>query len=145
MPEDFLTTTLKHAKEMIVRGEQDEIMPKALIPPIFTSPITAYRWHSLISEGGDDDFFSSDFDDQTLQKRFRKLDRPTLIMPSEKDEMVPESVDKVALLRRWRDAAPSGVVSELSGINPGADHGLSAEEMQKWFVDRVMVFLRTVG
>ncbi|KAH7384417.1 hypothetical protein DE146DRAFT_727900 [Phaeosphaeria sp. MPI-PUGE-AT-0046c] len=144
MPEDFLSTTLKHAQDMIAKGEQNEIMPKSLIPPIFTSPITAYRWHSLISKRGDDDFFSSDLHDTALQDSFGRLDKPTLIMPSEEDEMVPKSVDKMALLARWSNAAPSGVVSELSGINPGADHELSGQEMQKWFVDRVMAFLGTV-
>lgn len=141
MPKDFLATTLKHAEDLIARGEQDEIMPKALIPPIFTSPITAYRWHSLISNGGDDDFLSSDLDENELKEFFGKLNKPTLIMPSEKDEMVPGSVDKAALLQRWKGAAPVGVVSELSGINPGADHEMSGEEMQQWFVERVMGFL----
>jgi hypothetical protein len=141
MPKDFLVTTLKHAEGLIARGEQDEIMPKALVPPIFTSPITAYRWHSLISKGGDDDFFSSDLDENTLKELFGKLDKPTLIMPSENDEMVPGYVEKAVLLQRWKDAAPSGIVSDLSGINPGADHELSGEEMQKWFVERVMGFL----
>jgi hypothetical protein len=127
---------------MIVRGNEHEIMPQALIPPIFTSPITAYRWHSLIAKGGDDDYFSSDIDNAELVKRFAGLTKPTLIMPSENDEMVPEIVDKVGLLKRWIGAAPKGVVSELSGANPGADHGLSGEEACRWFVERVAEFLR---
>jgi hypothetical protein len=100
MPPDFLAQTLKHASDMIARGEQDEIVPKSLIPPIFTSPITAYRWHSLISVGGDDDFFSSDLSDEIVEGTFGRLDKPTLIMSSGKDEMISESVDKEGLLRR---------------------------------------------
>jgi hypothetical protein len=141
MPLAYLAQTLEHASDMISRGEQDEIMPKSLIPPIFTSPITAYRWHSLISEGGDDDFFSSDFSDQVLKGTFGRLDKSTLIMPSEKDEMVPESVDRETLLRRWMSAAKEGVVSSFSGVNPGADHELSEVHMQEWFVERVVHFL----
>jgi hypothetical protein len=36
MPTEFLTNTLKYAQDMIARGEQDEIMPRALIPPNLT-------------------------------------------------------------------------------------------------------------
>jgi hypothetical protein len=127
---------------MIERGEKDEIMPRALIPPIFSSPITAYRWHSLIAEGGDDDFFSSDLDDETLAKKFGNLSRPTLIMPSENDEMVPQTIDKWDLLQRWTHAAPDGMVSDLSGLNPGADHALSEDRSQRWFVERVIDFVK---
>jgi hypothetical protein len=35
-------------------------------------------------------------------------------------------------------------VSELSGVNPGADHELSEVEMQEWFVERVIGFLSTL-
>lgn len=142
MPPDFFAKTLGHAKDMIARGEQDEIMPKALIPPIFHSPITAYRWHSLISRGGDDDFFSSDLEDETLLKSFGQLDKPTLIMPSEKDEMVPPNIDKEGLLKRWSGAAKEDVVSGLSGVIPGADHALSEEMAVIRFLDRVMRFLK---
>jgi hypothetical protein len=144
MPQDFFAQTLKYAEDMIVQGEKDEIMPKTLIPPIFTSPVTAYRWHSLISKGGDDDFFSSDLSVEDLKKTFGKLDKPTLIMPSENDEMVPPTLDKERLFKRWVDVVPEGIVSELSGLNPGADHELSEEIMRMWFTNRVMKFLKTL-
>lgn len=131
MPLDFFAKTLEHAEDMIARGEADAVMPKALIPPIPHSPITAYRWHSLIAKGGGDEIFSSDLDDAILTGTFGKLDKPTLIMMSENDEMVPPSVDKQELLNKWIRAAPEGVVSELSGINPEADHILSEERAQK--------------
>jgi hypothetical protein len=145
MSPDFLAQTLKHAEEKIARGERDEIMPKKLLPSIFTSPITAYRWHSLIARGGDDDYFSSDIADAILAMTFGKLEKPTLITPSEKDEMVPTTVDREGLLRRWIAAAPEGMVSGLSGMNPGADHGLSEEGAQKWFAERVMKFLQSLA
>jgi hypothetical protein len=51
-------------------------------------------------------------------------------------------VDKVELLGRWIEAAPAGVVSELSGVNPEADHELSGEGAREWFVERVLGLLR---
>jgi hypothetical protein len=145
MPADFFATTLKHAQDMIARGEKDEIMPKTLIPPIFTSPLTAYRWHSLIAKGGDDDIFSSDLGDEVLARTFGRLNQPTLIMPSENDEMVPSTVNKETLLKRWTDAAPTDAVSGLSGLNPGADHELSEVGMQVYFTDRLLRFLKTLN
>jgi alpha-beta hydrolase superfamily lysophospholipase len=145
MSPDFYARTLQHAEDMIMLEDEDEIMPGVLVPSVFTSPLSAYRWHSLIAKGGDDDFFSSDLDEATLVRTFGRLGKPTLLMPSENDEMVPQSVDKEALLRKWTDAAPKGVVSDLSGVNPGADHGLSEEEARAWFSDRVVRFLHTLG
>jgi pimeloyl-ACP methyl ester carboxylesterase len=143
MPDEFLAQTRAHADSMIASSNKDEIMPKALIPPIFSSPITAYRWYSLIAPGGDDDFFSSEIEDAALERKFAGLTVPTLIMVSEKDEMVPETVDKRALLDRWVAATP-GVVRDLCGINPGADHGVSGEEEGKWFAEKALAFLRGV-
>jgi pimeloyl-ACP methyl ester carboxylesterase len=140
MPSEFLAQTLAHAESMIANGIEEEIMPKSLIPPIFSSPISAYRWHSLIAPGGDDDFFSSDLDDAVLNRKFAGLTVPTLIMVSEKDEMVPETVDKKVLLDRWMAAAP-GIVRELSAINPEADHSVSGEKAGRWFADKVLMFL----
>jgi hypothetical protein len=142
MPQDFLAKTLNHAAGMIMRGGADEVMPKELVLPIFNCPITAYRWQSLIARGGNDDLFASDLDDDALAETFGKLRLPTLILPSENDEMVPWTVDKQGLLERWIRAAPVGIVSRLSGLNPGADRTLSEEKAQKWFVERVMRFLK---
>jgi hypothetical protein len=133
MPPELLAQTLQHAQDMITRGEQNETMPTTLIPSIFMSPITAYRWQSLIANGGDHDYFSSDISGATLGGSFGKLNKPTLLLPLENDEMVPESVDKQVLLQRWIQASPEGLVDYLSGLNPGADHELSEAGMQKWF------------
>ncbi|KAF1953595.1 DUF1749-domain-containing protein [Byssothecium circinans] len=143
MPPNFLSQTLQHAESMIADGNKDEIMPKHLIPPIFTSPISAYRWHSLISRDGDDDYFSSDLSDSTLATTFGRLGKPTLITMSQEDEMVPETVDKEALLGRWKSAAGEGVVSGLSGVNPGpgADHAVSGAEAREWWAEKVVEFL----
>ncbi|KAJ4320088.1 hypothetical protein N0V94_003558 [Neodidymelliopsis sp. IMI 364377] len=145
MSPDFYKTTLEFAKDQIARGNKDGIMPKDLIPDVFHSPITTYRWHSLIAKGGDDDYFSSDFDDDTLAELFGCMERSTMISVSEADEMVPETVDQQTLFERWLQASPTGLVSQLSGLIPGADHTLSSAEAQQWFADRVVQFLDTVS
>jgi hypothetical protein len=58
--------------------------------------------------------------------------------------MVPSTVDKETLLRRWIDAAGQGIVSELSSLNPGADHTLSEIDAQEWFATRVLLFLSSL-
>jgi pimeloyl-ACP methyl ester carboxylesterase len=142
MSADFLRTSLQHAEELIADGKEMQVMPADLIPPIFSSPITAYRWHSLASVGGDDDFFSSDLPASTLQSTFGKLDKPTLIAVSEKDEMVPSTVDKEALFKRWADAMPEGLLSEESGVLPHADHELTTDIGNRRFTYKVWKFLK---
>lgn len=78
-----------------------------------------------------------------MDSNFHVVNRPTLILPSENDEMVPPAVDKVALLQRWIQAS-SLVVSELSAIVPEADHTLSTVLSRRWVADRVVRFLRSV-
>jgi hypothetical protein len=50
MPPDFYKQTLEFVENEIARGNKDGIVPRDLIPGIFNSPITAYRWHSLIAK-----------------------------------------------------------------------------------------------
>jgi len=94
---------------------------------------------------GDDDYFSSDINDKALHAKFDRINRPTLILPSENDEMVPQDVDKRALLRRWMQASTMGLASQLSELVPGADHTLSTVESQRWFADRVVRFLGSLN
>ncbi|KAF9700612.1 hypothetical protein EKO04_001897 [Ascochyta lentis] len=145
MSSDFYKLTLKFAESEIARGSKDGIMPKDLIPNIFDSPISVYRWHSLISEGGDDDYFSSDLSASALVAKFSRMNKPTLILPSEKDEMVPPTVDKEALLQKWIQACPVNLVSPISSLVPDSDHVLSALESQQWFADRMVRFLGSLN
>lgn len=50
-------------------------------------------------------------------------------------------MDKKALLARWIQACPKGVVSELSGLNPMAGHELEDAAAKIWFAERVVGFL----
>ena len=145
MPQDLLSASLKHAEALIAKGEEKTIMPNSFIPPIITSPITAYRWHSLVSVSGDDDFFSSDLPISTLQSTFGKMDKPTLILMSEKDEMVPSTVDKGSLLKRWVDTIPDGLASRQCQVIPlDADHELSGDEAMRYFIETVVKLLEGI-
>ncbi|KAL1797763.1 hypothetical protein ACET3X_004369 [Alternaria dauci] len=145
MSQDLLLASLNHARDLIARGDERTIMPAHFIPSIITSPVTAYRWHSLVSIGGDDDFFSSDLPAAALQLTFGKLDKPTLILMSEKDEMVPSTVDKESLLGRWVKAIPEDLASEQSQIITTADHELSEERVARYFVGLVVEFLEKLN
>jgi len=145
MPQDLISASIKYAEALIARGEERTIMPSSFIPPIITSPVTAYRWHSLVSIGGDDDFFSSDLPVSALQSTFGKLDKPTLILMSEKDEMVPASVDKQALLKKWFATIPDGLASKQCQVVPfDADHELSGGEAMRYFIETVVKFLEGI-
>jgi esterase/lipase len=78
-----------------------------------------------------------------MNRRFRVISRPTLMLLSEKDEMVPANVDKAALLKRWIQAS-SLMVDQLSSVVPDADHTLSRVATRYWVADRVVQFLRSV-
>jgi len=145
MPQDLLSASLKHAEALIAKGEEKTIMPSSFIPPIITSPVTAYPWHSLVSVGGDDDFFSSDLPVSTLHSTFGKLDKPTLILMSEKDEMIPPTVDKMALLKRWIGTIPDDLASQQCQVVPfDADHELSGGEAMRYFIETVVKFLEGI-
>lgn len=99
----------------------------------------------LIAGSGDDDYFSDDLDEIRLASTFGRINRPTLILPSEKDEMMPFTFPKKALLSRWLHVSPKGLVSQLSDIVLEADHTLSAIETREWFAERVVRFLSSLG
>jgi hypothetical protein len=140
MTPEFVARSLAHAESLIAGGNEGDSMPRALVPELFTSPVSAYRWHSLLAVGGDDDFFSSDLSDEVLEGTFGKLDRPTLVLMAGEDEMVPGWVDKEKLLGRWLDKA-MGKGSKLSGISPGADHEMKRDGALEWMIARVVGFL----
>ncbi|KAK4184991.1 hypothetical protein QBC35DRAFT_415859 [Podospora australis] len=143
MKPESLSKSVSVAKNLIDAGKAEEAMPREDLPFIFTTPITAYRWYSLAAVGGDDDFFSSDLPGLHLQKIFGSVNKPILILPAGEDEMVPPTVDRDALLKRWIAACLPGIVREdLSGFVPGADHVISSDDAQRFVAARVGEFLR---
>jgi hypothetical protein len=51
MSPEQLAKSVQVARDMIDGGRQDVPMPKEALPPIFGTPVTAYRWHSLAARG----------------------------------------------------------------------------------------------
>jgi hypothetical protein len=169
-PSNELEQSIKVAEGMIKQGHDQETMPGGSIPPIFASPITAYRWYSLAAKGyvitlqphvhgcefvkneallsvsyrGDDDYFSSDLSDERISTTFGRIDKPVMFLPCGDDQMVPPSVDREELLARWIGACAPGLASKLSGFVPGADHIVSKPEAWKWLADTVVKFLETL-
>jgi hypothetical protein len=150
MTQDLITQSLDHATSLLRKGEPKSIMPTHLLPSIFTTPITAYRWHSLLCPGGDDDFFSSDLSTPTLQSTFGRLDKPMLIVMSENDEMVPDSVDKKTLLEGWVQCIPEPLRGNRGeyisrhyggGVLTGVDHELTTDRGRRGFANCVVRFL----
>jgi hypothetical protein len=90
---------------------------------------------------GDEDFFSSDLGDDRLKEIFGRVDKPILFLPCEKDELVPPSVDRPALLDRWIEACPSGLASSLSVFVPGANHVVSDPGAWEYIAEKVVGFL----
>ncbi|KAM7190784.1 UPF0613 protein PB24D3.06c 1 [Naviculisporaceae sp. PSN 640] len=159
LPADLLESSVVAAKSMIDQGDGDEIISPKSLPPVFDTPVSAYRWWSLAAKGGDDDFFSSDLSDAEINRKFGPLKgKPVIFLPGEKDEMVPLTVDREALLERWitavtatalsalaspEDSATSvsGLVKELSGFIPEADHVLSGRCARDWVGARIAEFV----
>jgi len=84
-----------------------------------------------------------------LKETFGKLptDTPIMMLYSEKDQCVPEFVDKVALLGRWK-AASEAAGGKLEGvIVEGATHNLGdvSKEVMEAFVEKVHAFLKSLA
>ncbi|KAK4169471.1 hypothetical protein QBC43DRAFT_307803 [Cladorrhinum sp. PSN259] len=147
-----LESSLKVAKEMLERGEGEEVMRRKDLPEAWRgSPVTAYRWNSLASVGGDDDYFSSDFTPSQLSQIWGRLQQPVLILPSEKDEWLSNDIKMDMLLEKWKTFCLEGIASDLSGLIPGANHRVEKtdeengdNEGERWLVERVSRFLESV-
>ena len=114
-------------------GKEDDVLPGEVTNMMFPAPMSAKRYLSLVSPGpehaGEDDYFSSDFDDDRLKRTFGKLGKtgtPMLILYSQADPHVPEGIDTQLLLGRWvrhiKDGG--GVVDQGSGVVANASHTL---------------------
>lgn len=130
MPE-MLYQSVKLAQRYVKEGKENDVLPDHLTNTIFPAPISAKRWLSLASpapdHAGEDDYFSSDFDDERLSKTFGKLGKsktPVSILFGEKDQYIPEKVDKMKLVDRWKGhiRKGDGIVDAEAGVVPGMSH-----------------------
>ncbi|KAG7698819.1 hypothetical protein KL951_002083 [Ogataea haglerorum] len=131
------------ARNYVSEGREHEVLPKKYSDLFLGAPINAYRWLSLATKLGDDDFFSSDLTLKDNKKTFGLVKRPIMVLNSEKDQFYPDYVDKQALMTQWKSATPEKLWSPHSGLIPGALHNIgpgSAPEAVAWTVDRVCKF-----
>ncbi|KAK0661257.1 hypothetical protein QBC41DRAFT_330406 [Cercophora samala] len=142
-----LERSVEVAKGMVKEGKGEHVVDLGEMPEGWRgSPVTAGRWLSLATKGGDDDFFSSDFTDEELEGIWGGLETPVLILPSERDEWVPFKPAEVqGMIQRWAKFCKPGIVSEFSGLIPGANHRVDNTEEnpegERWLVERVGKFL----
>jgi hypothetical protein len=97
----------------------------------------------LTGNSGIEDYFHPDLDERTMNRKFRAINRPILMLSSENNKMVPASFDKAAPLGRWIQA-PSLMVDRLSAVVPQAEHTLSTFAAREWVADQMVRFLRSV-
>ncbi|CAI6082377.1 unnamed protein product [Clonostachys chloroleuca] len=134
--------SLAVADQMIAEGKSDWCIPKDKVPPVFNCPMTAYRLRSLIAKGGDDDYFSTDLDDEKVKGFWGRFQKPVLVLHSEKDDFVPAHIDQAALNKRYQEASP--MVSQLSGLIPNTGHAVPNEDARQWLSEKVAEFLRAL-
>jgi pimeloyl-ACP methyl ester carboxylesterase len=120
------------ARSYVDNGRGGDVLPSMMTSAFFPSPVSADRWLSLASpdHDGEDDYFSSDLEDERLRQTFGKVGASgarVSILFSGEDEHVPKWVDKAGLVNRWVKfvQAGKGIVDEDTGVIPGADHTLS--------------------
>lgn len=141
---------LASAEQLLASGKPKEIVPREnnIVQRELGAAISAYRTHSLLAKGGDDDYFSTDLPDATLRETFGKFgeDVPLMFLLGSEDPYVNPKTDKVALLGRWAEFVKEGggVVDEVNGgVVEGAHHNLDGdpEEVVADLVGRVVRFL----
>lgn len=133
------------AKKYINEGNPKELMPYKYTKNFFDTPINAYRWHSLYSKNGDDDYFSSYLTDNDLKSTFGKFDKPLLVLYSGADEYVPDDVDKELLMKRFEAATTPGMWSSYSKLVDGGLHALGKGSKETAMDDAVSTTVKFIG
>ncbi len=149
---DEYQATCAVAQAYISEGRGEDVLPLKMTASFFqTTPLSARRFLSLASPGpnhdGEDDYFSSDFDDERLSKIFGELGKTgkrISFLYSGSDQYVPSTIDKLELVQKWHEHVKrvGGNIDEGSGIVRGASHTLKeGGEPLEDLVARVIGFL----
>ncbi|SMN22132.1 similar to Naumovozyma dairenensis NDAI_0E01230 hypothetical protein [Maudiozyma saulgeensis] len=128
------------ARKLLDESKGEEMLPREYMAYTNDTPVTAYRWCSVMLPNGDDDFFSTDLSDDSLKRTFGKINKPFLVAYSEKDEFIPKEIDKPAVLKRWESISNPKFWSKNSGIVPGASHGVKQPASQKFLYEKISAF-----
>lgn len=113
---------LEEAKKLIDEGRGEELASEEARKASFGVPVSAYRFYSLNARRTDDDYFSSYLEDDDYKQTFAKIQLPILVLVGEKDEFIPPTVDRQALLEHWKRNTPAKLWSAYSKVVKGADH-----------------------
>ncbi|KAK6819478.1 hypothetical protein PG987_015961 [Apiospora arundinis] len=144
MGAEKLEQSVQTARGLIAAGKGHERMPTDVVPAgVFDVPISADRWYSLSAKDGGDNYFDPDYTPNEARVFWQRFSKPLLILHSGKDEYIPATVDKEALIQQWKSLCHAGVVSDLSGVIPNSDHRVEQPpgESEKWLVNVVIRFL----
>lgn len=140
------TEYLRLAQDYIDQGKPNEYLPLEVLRVFFGAPFSAYRFKSLVAKNGDDDYFSSYLTDEDYQNSFGKIEVPILVLYSGADEFVPDSVNKQALIDKWKSNTKEGVWSQYSCVIGGATHNVGPKSKSgavEDLVARVMAFIKS--
>ena len=131
---DEYQSTCAVAQSYIANGRGEDVLPFKLTASSFqTAPVSARRWISLASPApdhkGEDDYFSSDFDDERLCSIFGglgKTGKRISFLYSGNDQYVSSTIDKAKLVDQWQKHVRhgNGMIDEGSGVVHGASHTL---------------------
>lgn len=127
--------------KLVQEGKGNELLSSEYALKMGGTPVTAYRWCSLMTVGGDDDYFSSDLGEQAWKQTFGSIDIPFLVAYPENDQFVPKSVDKVELLKSWETCSNPKYWSKNSGLIKGGMHWLPEPDAQDYFYTMVTNFI----
>ena len=120
-----------------LREGKDELYPRLLNGV----PFTAYRLRSLLSVGGDDDYFSMDLLPDHLQEGIKVLHGiPTLVLFSGADEFVADKAVYEILISAYEHSCEPDQLSW--NIIKNADHSVRQPEAQAELINTVMSFLK---
>lgn len=142
-----LSDYLHLASDLINQGKGDQLMHEEA-QKLFDSPINAYRFHSLASNRGDDDYFSTYLNEDDFKQSFGLIDVPILILYGEKDEFVPKSTDREGLVTRWKNSTDPKFWSPFSKVLKGASHNVgpgSDEGAVDDLIDTVQKFITSTS
>ncbi|WVR03042.1 hypothetical protein IAU60_000031 [Kwoniella sp. DSM 27419] len=137
---------LPEAERLIKEGRGEDLLDKAFCKSEGMD-VNAYRLHSLIGQGGDDDYFSNDVPDErtapfahSLSTSFGRLAAPALILYSDGDIQHQEG-DVSAKLERWQAAAKGKLEYKLL---VGASHDVCETEPQAVLCETVVEWLKGI-
>ncbi|KAI9255349.1 hypothetical protein EDC94DRAFT_661970 [Helicostylum pulchrum] len=118
-------------------GKGDSLLPR----DAFWDPISADRFFSLCSKGGDDDIFSTDLTDGEISKLYQGVNRPICWIYSDQDEYYSSKQDKTTVMNRFKSLCPA---IKITAIVPFGDHCIERQDSQEYFCSIVDDFLKTI-